>query len=110
METQHLTHDLTLQLPRDTYWLIVDTLRRQMPLPPPDYSPDDIARRTRAAIAEVGSMLPGNAEEASLAAQYVGAKFYAQDCLALAGEYRGDPSCYLKCMAQAARTTREGSG
>ena len=107
METQTPTQDLTLQLPRDTYWLVVDTLRRQMPPPPPDYSPDDIARRTRAAIA---SMLPGNAEEASLAAQYVGAKFYAQDCLALAGEYRGDPSCYLKCMAQAARTTREERG
>jgi hypothetical protein len=110
METQTPTQDLTLQLPRDTYWLVVDTLRRQMPPPPPDYSPDDIARRTRAAIAEVASMLPGNAEEASLAAQYVGAKFYAQDCLALAGEYRGDPSCYLKCMAQAARTTREERG
>jgi hypothetical protein len=45
-----------------------------MPPPPPDYSPEDIARRNRAAIAEVASMLPGNAEEASLAAQYVGAK------------------------------------
>jgi hypothetical protein len=110
METQHPTQDLTLQLPRDTYWLVVDTLRRRMPPPPPDYSPEDIARRNRAAIAEVASMLPGNAEEASLAAQYVGAKFYAQDCLALAGEYRGDPSFYLKCMAQAARTTREERG
>jgi hypothetical protein len=110
METQHLTHDLTLQLPRDTYWLVVDTLRRQMPPPPPDYSPDDIARRTRAAIAEVASIVPGNAEEAGLAAQYVGARFYAQDCLRLAGEHRGDPSFYLKCMAQAARTSREERG
>jgi hypothetical protein len=110
METQTPTQDLTLKLPRDTYWLVVETLRRQMPPPPLDYSPEDIARRNRAAIAEVASMLPGNAEEASLAAQYVGAKFYAQDCLGLAGEYRGDPSCYLKCMAQAARTTREERG
>jgi hypothetical protein len=110
METQTRTQDLTLQLPRDTYWLVVDTLRHQMPPPPDNYSPEDIARRERAAIAEVGSMLPGNAEEASLAAQYVGAKFYAQDCLRLAGQYRGDISCYLKCMAQAARASREERG
>ena len=81
-----------------------------MPTPPPDYSAEDIDRRTRAAIAEVASILPSNAEEATLAAQYVGAKFYALDCLGLAGENRADTSCYLKCMAQAARTSREERG
>ena len=81
-----------------------------MPTPPPDYSAEDIDRRTRAAIAEVASILPSNAEEATLAAQYVGAKFYALDCLSLAGESRADTSCYLKCMAQAARTSREERG
>ena len=110
METQPATQDLTLQLPRDTYWLVVDTLRRQMPPPPPDYSAEDIARRLRAAIAEVASMLPGNAEEASLAAQYVGAKIYAQDCLRLAGLYQGDLAAFLRCTAQAARSSREERG
>jgi hypothetical protein len=108
--TQTRTQDPTLHLPRDTYWLVVDTLRRRMPTPPPDYTPEDIDRRTRAAIAEVASILPSNAEEATLAAQYVGAKFYALDCLSLAGESRADISCYLKCMAQAARTSREERG
>ena len=101
--------DLTLQLPRDLYHHIVHALCAALP-PPVTDAPEDRARRDNAAIALVASMLPGNAEEAGLAAQYVGARCYAQDCLALAGEYRGDPSCYLKCMAQAARTTREERG
>ena len=105
----HTTPDLTLQLPRDTYWLVVHTLHRSLPPPPTDY-PDDQARRDRAAIAEVASMLPGNAEEASLAAQYVATKAYALHCLQAARDHPGDIACLLKCTAQAARMTHEERG
>jgi hypothetical protein len=105
----HTTPDLTLQLPRDTYWLVVHTLHRSLP-PPPTDNPDDQARRDRAAIAEVASMLPGNAEEASLAAQYVATKAYALHCLQAARDHPGDIACLLKCTAQAARMTHEQRG
>jgi hypothetical protein len=109
MEPPHNTLDLTLQLPRDTYWLVVHTLHKSLPPPPSDH-PEALARRHRAAIAEVASMLPGNAEEASLAAQYVATKAYAVHCLQAAREHPGDFMCLLKCTAQAARMTREERG
>jgi hypothetical protein len=109
MEPIRNTQDLSLQLPRDTYWLIVHDLHRSLP-PPPTDDPDACARRDRAAIAEVAAMLPGNAEEASLAAQYVATKAYALHCLQAARDHPGDIACLLKCTAQAARMTREERG
>ena len=109
MEPTPASQDLTLQLPRDLYWLIVHTLHQLLALAPTD-DPDACTRRDRAAIAEVASMLPGNAEEASLAAQYVATRVYALHCLQAARDRTGDIACLLKCTAQAARMTREARG
>jgi hypothetical protein len=62
--------DLTLQLPRDTYYQVVHTLRGLLPPPVAD-TPDALVHRDNAAIAQVASLLPANADEANLAAQYV---------------------------------------
>ena len=109
MEPMHTTQDLSLQLPRDIYWLIVHTLHKLLP-PAPTDDPDAAARRDRAAIAEVASMLPGNAEEATLAAQYVATKAFALHCLQAARDHPGDVACLVKCTAQAARMTHEERG
>src|SRR5205085_1532433 len=67
---------------------------------------EDEARRDRAAIALVASMLPGNAEEADLAARCVGHAAYGEDCLRQARVHRGDLTRFLKCTAQAASVER----
>ncbi len=82
--------DLTLQLPRDIYYQIVHTLRRSLP-PPLTASADDRARRDNTAIAEVACLLPANAEEVEIAAQFVAANAQAMVCLqAGAGEHADD--------------------
>ena len=98
--------DLTLQLPRDLYHHIVHALCAALP-PPVTDAPEDRARRDNAAIALVASMLPGNAEEAALAAQVVAANARAMHCLRLAGESPGDPAIALKFTAQSAGMMRE---
>ena len=64
------TPDLTLQLPRDTYYQLVHTLCASLP-PPVTDTPEDLARRDNAAIAQVASLLPANADEANLAVHLV---------------------------------------
>ncbi len=60
-------------------------------LPPPiTDTPEDLARRDNAAIAQVASLLPANADEATLAAQYVAAHAQAVDCLRLARKCERD--------------------
>jgi hypothetical protein len=81
--------DLTLQLPRDIYYQIVHTLRRSLP-PPLTASADDRARRDNTAIAEVACLLPANAEEVEIAAQFVAANAQAMVCLRLAQEHADD--------------------
>jgi hypothetical protein len=105
MDTENQPPDLTLQLPRDVYHLAF-TLRGMLP-PPETDTPEAEARRDRGAIALVASVLPANGEEAYLAARSVGLAIYAMDCLRQAGDYRGDPSFFLKCNAQAASTERK---
>ncbi len=97
--------DLTLQLPRDTYWQIVHDLRRSLP-PQVSDTPENLAHRDNAAIAQVASLLPGNADEVELAAQCVAAGAHARDCQRLAQEYRGDSMFFLKCHAQATSMLR----
>ncbi|HME21121.1 MAG TPA: hypothetical protein VKI44_07140 [Acetobacteraceae bacterium] len=97
--------DLSLQLPRDLYWLILHTLRGLLP-PPDTDAPDAETRRDRAAIALVASMLPGNAEEADLASRCVAHAAYGMHCLRQARVYRNDVSVFLKCSAQAASMER----
>jgi hypothetical protein len=106
MDTQNQPPDLTLQLPRDVYHLVVFTLRGMLP-PPETDTPEAEARRDRGAIALVASMLPANGEEAHIAARSVGFAIYAMDCLRQARDYRGDPSFFLKCNAQAVSTERK---
>jgi hypothetical protein len=102
--------DPSIVLPRHTYWVVVDTLRTRMPDPPTD-APEYLARRDQAAIAHVASLLPGNADEAHIAARYVAASAWADDCLSLARQCRAtDPANFLKCLAQANRTLREARG
>jgi hypothetical protein len=105
----HPEPDLTLQLPRDMYYQLVHTLRTSLP-PPIANTQGDLARRDNAAIAQVASLLPANADEANLAAQYVAANAQALDCLRLARMYPNDVSLALKCTAQAASMMRQARG
>src|SRR5271165_5678334 len=109
MDAQPEPPDLTLQLPRSTYWQVVHTLRGMLPPPEMD-TPEALAHRDRAAIALVASMLPANAEEADIAARCVGFSSYGQDCLRLARAHRGDLAAFLKCNAQAASMERRACG
>ena len=117
--------DLTLQLPRDLYYQIVHTLTALLPAPvtvapedpgsspgqAPGSSPGQAQiRRDNAAIAQVASLLPANAEEVALAAQFVAANAQAMDCLLLARQHPGDPSLILKCTAQSASMMRQARG
>ncbi len=70
-------------------------------------TPEDLARRDNAAIAEVASLLPANAEEATLAAQFVAANAQAMDCLRLAREHAADLARVLQCTAQSANMMRQ---
>jgi hypothetical protein len=111
MNTQPHPADLTFQLPRDLYYLVVHQLRDMLPPPPVD-SPDAEARCLNAAIAHVASLLPANADEADIAARYVGFAAYAKDCLRLARQYRDEPDLrrFLQCTAMAASTERQARG
>ncbi len=106
MDAQPPPPDPTLRLPGDTSYQIVHTLRGLLP-PPVTDTPEDLARRDNAAIARIASLLPGNADEANIAACYVAADAYAMDLLRLARESRGDPTFFLKCTTRATGMMRE---
>ena len=73
--------DLSLQLPRSTYWQLLHMLR---------------------------GMLPANADEAFLAAQCVGARLYGMDCIRDARRLaKTDPMWQRKCAAQGFSAFRE---
>ena len=95
MDTQSQPVDLSLQLPRDVYHVVVYTLRGLLPPPEAD-TPEAEARRDRAAIARVASMLPANDEEADLASRCVAHAAYAMDCLRLARGYRATDHAYFQ--------------
>jgi len=65
--------DLALQLPRDMYYQLIHTICGCLP-PPRTNSPEDRIRRENAIIARIASMLPANADEASIAAQCIAAQ------------------------------------
>jgi len=100
--------DPTLLLPRSTYWQLVHTLHTSLPLPADD-SPEARAHRDNAAIAEVASLLPVNAEEAAIAARCVAANAYAMDCLRLARLHPDDSRHGLRCNAQSASMMRQAN-
>src|SRR5579884_1637377 len=74
---------VALRLPADAYYHLVRTLRLALP-PPPTDDPEDAVRRDHAAVARIAALVPANAAEAELAAQFVAASEYWKDCLRLA--------------------------
>lgn len=100
--------DLTLLLPRSTYWQLVHELQSYLP-PPIDDTPEARAHRDRAAIADVASMLPANAEEARIAVRSVSADAQATACIRQARKYEDDIGIFLKCTAQAASMMRQAN-
>ncbi len=98
--------DLTLQLPRDVYYQLIQTLRASLPPPVTDTS-EDRARCDNAAMAHVASMLPANADEANLAALSVAASAQALDSLRLARTFPAESAPALKCTAQANSMMRQ---
>ena len=93
-------------LPRSIYLELAHTLRKNLPAPVTD-SPEDAARRDRAAIEHAASLLPTTPDEANLAALYVAASAQALDCLRLARLHPNDTAVVLKCTAQSASMMRE---
>ncbi len=75
--------DLAGKLMADVYHDLIHKLRRALPSPLTD-SPEDLARRDRAAIAKIAALHPANAAEADIAALYVGASEQWKECLRLA--------------------------
>jgi hypothetical protein len=106
MDTPPQPHDPTALLLRDAYYQLIHTLRASLP-PPVTDTPEDVARRDNAVIAQVACLLPLNADQANLAAQYVAANAGVLDCLRLAQEHRGDPKFFLKCNALATGMMRQ---
>src|SRR6478609_4016266 len=100
--------DLSLLLPRSTYWQIVQDLRSSLPLPA-DETPEARVHRDRAAIADVASMLPANAEEVRIAVRSVSADAQATECLRLARRHAGDLAAVLKCNAQSVSMMRQAN-
>jgi hypothetical protein len=98
--------DLAHRLPRDAYHHLAYTLHRSLPRSASD-TPDDLARRDHAAIARITSLLPANAAEASLAAQYVATDAHAMDCMDLAQQPGLDPVMAAKCRAQSLGMARQ---
>src|SRR5579875_2057252 len=96
------------RLPADAYYHLVRTLRLCLP-PPPGDSPEDLLRRDHAAIARVAALVPANAVEADLAAQFVAASEQWKDCLRLAQDPDMAPKWAAKCRAQALAMMRQAN-
>ncbi|OJW26027.1 MAG: hypothetical protein BGO51_08800 [Rhodospirillales bacterium 69-11] len=88
---------------------MIHALRAALP-PPASPDPDALTIRDNAAMAMVASLLPVNAEEAALAAQYVAAQSQALESLRLARVHEADTALALKCNAQAAAMMRHAAG
>ena len=93
-------------LPRSIHLELAHTLRKNLPAPVTD-SPEDAARRERAAIGHAASLLPATFDEANFAALYVAASAQALECVRLARLYPSDPTVVLKCTAQCASMMRQ---
>lgn len=98
--------DWSLILPREAFHAVIRGLHLSLPSPGVD-TPEEWARRDRAAMAAVGALRPLDAIEGELAAQIVSARAWARDCLQLAVERKGDFAAAMKCKAQALSMMRE---
>ncbi len=87
-------------LPKAVYRTVVADLYAYVP-PPHLTDPELIAERVHAAIAEIASMCPVNAEEATTAARVVIADAQARECIHDARTLPNDPTPAMKCHAQA---------
>ncbi len=98
--------NLADQLPADVYYQLVHSLCPTLP-PPVTDSPEDLARRNRAAIARIAALCPANAAEADVAALHVAASEQWKKLLRLAEE--ADTTSYWaqKCRAQANSMMRQ---
>ena len=100
-------------LPRDAFAEIILVLRGALPPPglddPDAMTPQDWARRDRAAMAAVAALQPENAAEGRLAARFVVADAWSLDCLRLARERQREPDIAQKCKAQAMSLMRESN-
>jgi hypothetical protein len=105
----YLAPDPALRLPADTYYQLVHSLCPALPPPVPD-TPEARVHRDNAAIAQVASVLPANADDANLAALYVAAGAEALECLRRAREYPADSSSALKWTSQSGSMMRQARG
>jgi hypothetical protein len=92
-------------LPKAVYRTIVADLYTDIPSPHLT-DPELIAERVHAAIAEIASMCPVNAEEARIAARVVTADTQARDCIRHARALFSDTIPAMKCQAQASHLMR----
>ncbi len=99
--------DWARRLPREAFQEILLILRGALP-PPLTNDPAAEIRRDRAAMAAVAALLPENAAEGRLAAQFVAADAWAMDCLRLAVSGECEFEVARKCRAQAMSLMREG--
>jgi hypothetical protein len=101
--------DPLLLLPGSLYYQVVHELRSSLPAAADD-SPEAETHRIHAAIADVASMLPANAEEATIAVRCVAAHAQAIDCLRLARLCPDDAAHVMRCSAQSAAMMRTANG
>jgi hypothetical protein len=107
MKTLHSqTADPFRALPREVFSQVILVLRAALPRPLME-TPAEAAKRDRAALAAVATLLPENAVEGRLAAQFVAADAWAMDCLQLAQERQREPRIAERCRAQAMGMMRE---
>lgn len=100
--------DLSLQLPRDTYCQAIHELQSILPAPTED-TPEAYACRDRAAMAEIASLLPANANEVNIAVRCVAAHAQAMDNIRLARKYFDDTKQIMQCNAQSASMMRQAN-
>lgn len=106
---QAMTHmQPAITLPREAYHHLIFTLRQL--LPAMSDTPEALARRDRAAVAQVASLCPANPSQALLAAQHVAAHARAMECLRQTTEPGIDPAVAARCTAQAASMMRQSQG
>jgi hypothetical protein len=100
--------DIAYQLPRDMYYQLMHELCGSLPSPLTD-SPEDLVRRNNAAIAQVASMLPANAEEANIAGRVVLASAQAMEALRESRQPGLAIKLILQCSAQSASMMRQAN-
>lgn len=93
------------QLPKAVYRCIIADLYAFVPSPDVT-DPELIAERVRAAIADIASMVPVNADEASIALRVVLADAQARDCMRHARTHFNDAGVAMKCRSQASHCQR----